>query len=207
METELLSKITLLIKKLDSGIAVNWQSFLLFTVVAFFAAYFGSYIRRKGQDLATKEDVADITKEIEQVKTTYAKQIEIFSHHNRLRIAAIDRRLEAYQEAFTLWSRLRRKVHKNDSEKIPMVQECQIWWEENCIYLDDESREAFISAIHAVALHSDLTGGKADRKEVEDNWAIINQCGKALTKGAGLPSFGKDEIDKLDEIEKLTSKK
>ncbi len=38
--------------------------------------YFASYIKEKGKNLATKEDVDEITDKIESVKTTYAQKIE-----------------------------------------------------------------------------------------------------------------------------------
>jgi hypothetical protein len=40
--------------------------------------YFPSYIGEKAKNLATKEDIADITNKIEQVKVEYAKQIELY---------------------------------------------------------------------------------------------------------------------------------
>lgn len=38
--------------------------------------YFQSYAKKKGEDLATKEDIAGITKEIESVKDSYNKSLE-----------------------------------------------------------------------------------------------------------------------------------
>lgn len=40
--------------------------------------YLPGYIKEKGKNLATKEDVADITNQIEQVKVEYAKQLELY---------------------------------------------------------------------------------------------------------------------------------
>lgn len=40
--------------------------------------YLPGYIGEKAKNLATKEDIADITKKIEQVKVEYAKQLELY---------------------------------------------------------------------------------------------------------------------------------
>lgn len=40
--------------------------------------YLPGYIKEKGKNLATKEDIAAITKQIEQVKVEYAKQLELY---------------------------------------------------------------------------------------------------------------------------------
>src|SRR3990172_11560405 len=114
-------------------------------------------------------------------------------------MAALDKRLEAHQQAYTLWLQLRRSVHKKNTD---VVIKCQKWWEENCLYLDMESRKAFMSSIHAVALHPDLTGGQATNDKVEENWRYINECGEILIRGAGLPSFGETELKEIDEIDK-----
>lgn len=40
--------------------------------------YLPGYFREKGKNLATKEDIAGITKQIEEVKVEYAKQLELY---------------------------------------------------------------------------------------------------------------------------------
>ena len=55
--------------------------YVSFLVVAFIAgfflkSYFPGYFKKKGENLATKEDIADITHQIENVKHEYATQLE-----------------------------------------------------------------------------------------------------------------------------------
>ena len=38
--------------------------------------YFPSYTKKKGENLATREDIHEITRQIESVKTEYAKELE-----------------------------------------------------------------------------------------------------------------------------------
>ena len=206
MEVELIREIISLLKDLKAGVSVNWISIFLIGIIVLIASFLGSYIRRKGQNLATKEDISEITKKIEGIRADYAKKIENHSQHNRLKMAALDKRLEAHQQAYTLWLQLRRSVHNKDNN-FDMVIKCQNWWEKNCLYLDMESRKAFMSSIHAVALHSDLTGGQATKDEVKENWRDINECGEILIRGAGLPSFVENELKAIDEIDESRANK
>src|SRR6266498_2581136 len=84
------------------------------TIGALFLKYLPSYLSKKGENLATKEDIAVITREVEQVRSEYAERLENIVQQNRLlleqtkrkhqlSIAALDRRLEAHQQAYTLW--------------------------------------------------------------------------------------------------------
>jgi hypothetical protein len=207
MEAELIRELISLIKDLKTGgVSVEWISIFIIGLIVLIASYLGSYIRKKGQNLATKEDISEITEKIEGIRADYAKQIENHSHHNRLKMAALDKRLQAHQQAYTLWLQLRRSVHHKD-KNIDMVIKCQKWWEENCLYLDMKSKTAFISSIHAVALHPDLTGGQATTGEVKENWKYINECGEILIRGAGLPSFGENELKEIDEIDESKANK
>lgn len=48
------------------------------TIALLIKFYLPGYIKEKGKNLATKEDIAGITDQIEQVKTEYSKQLEIY---------------------------------------------------------------------------------------------------------------------------------
>ncbi len=60
---------------------------------------------------------------------------------HQLRMAALDRRSEAHQEAFALCRKLVSSVHHENIGEV--VMECQYWWNKNCLYLGPEAREAF----------------------------------------------------------------
>lgn len=204
MEEEVIREIISLLKDIKGGVPISAISLFLLGIIVLITSILGSYLKIKGQNLAIKEDIADITRKVEGIKIDYAKELEDFSHHNKLKMAALDKRLAAHQEAYKMWLQLRRFVH-NKEKSIDIVIKCQIWWEENCLYLDKDAREAFISACHAVALHSDLIVGEVPKEEVSENWKIINGGGEAIIRGAGLPSFGKDELETIDKIGKINS--
>jgi hypothetical protein len=82
--------------------------------------YLPTYLNEKAKNLAKIEDIEGITRKIEDVKHEYMSQIQGLSHQNslileqargqhQLRLAALDKRLQAHQEAYALW---REKKHK-----------------------------------------------------------------------------------------------
>ena len=56
--------------------------FSLFLVIKF---YFPSYMNKKGENLATKEDIAEITKRTEEVQKDFKEQFELFSSDVRFK--------------------------------------------------------------------------------------------------------------------------
>jgi len=94
----------------------------------------------RGKNLATKEDIGHITAIVELIKAQHAAELETLKSRNQLRVASIDQRLRAHQEAFTLWRRLYGAVQQGDIGQI--VQECQHWWDNNCLYLEPEAARA-----------------------------------------------------------------
>jgi hypothetical protein len=192
----------------------RWWLYLILIVIAGAASFLGAYLRRKGEHIATKEDIAEITRKIEQVRFEFSKSMEEVLQQNRivlekfktrhqLRLAALNRRLEVHQEAFTLWRKLLSSVH--DEERIgSVVMECQDWWDENCLYLEPDARQAFNNCYRAAFLHRDLLKGIRNLKDINENWSRVMEAGKVIIKAVELPAI-KDletEVLKLDENQK-----
>lgn len=54
----------------------NWWPIVLLILISGIAIYFRSYIAKKGRNTATKEDIAEITTKVEQVKHEYLSKLE-----------------------------------------------------------------------------------------------------------------------------------
>ena len=98
--------------------------------------YFPTYFAEKGKNLATKEDIASITREVESVRHEYSALLEELRARHQLRTASLDRRLQAHQEAFTQWRALVTGIIESKNAIIA----CQSWWEKNCLYLEPKVR-------------------------------------------------------------------
>lgn len=162
-----------------------------------------AYASEKGKNLATKEDVGEITRIVESARAASARELEEIRHHYRsildtqgqrhqLRMAALERRLQAHQEAYTLWWNLLGAVH--DEQRIgKIVMDCQDWWVKNCLYLDPEARRAFSAAYHAAHMHKDLLRPVLQAEAAKQNWDVLQKAGQAIVRGVDLPSLGESE--------------
>lgn len=55
---------------------LNLAQLIVYTIIVLFTQFVFSYYNEKGKNLATKEDVQELTKKVEEVKTIYAKELE-----------------------------------------------------------------------------------------------------------------------------------
>ena len=161
--------------------------------------YLPSYLAEKGKNLATKEDVKAITGEVESVRHEYSARLESLAHQNRLileqssrrqqlRMAALDRRLDVHQQAYTLWVKLVGSVYRED-QLGDVVIECQDWWQRHCLYLDGSARQAFRDAYMAASYHHGLVKAREDANALRESWATIMRTGELLVTAVELPSI------------------
>ena len=139
----------------------DWRLYLLILAISAIGAFLGSYLRKKAENVATKEDIEEITKKIEVVRSQYNEQLESFKASlqlsNQLKLAALDKRLQRHQEAYTLWLNLLFSL--NDVEKLSLaIDKCQNWWNEYCLYLGEEARFAFKTALIIAGDFINITG-------------------------------------------------
>ena len=80
---------------------------LFFIVSMFLYRYLPSYFGEKGKNLATKEDIGEITKKVEEVRQVYTSELEILKAQLKLTQAQAILYSTAYIERVTkLWSKL-----------------------------------------------------------------------------------------------------
>ena len=185
---------------------------LVFCGGAFLGKYLPSYLSQKGKNLATQEDIGKITREVEQVKSEFRERLEGIVEHlryrNQLRLAALDRRLQAHQEAYALLGKLRSAAHATEPVS-DVFEECNAWWNKNCLYLEADAREKFLSAYYAALNHPELKERTArclspeNRADLAENWKKINDAPEAIVKAVELPSLGEQEhrLDNSSEDE------
>lgn len=173
---------------------------------------FRGYLNKKGENLATKEDIAEITDKVEQAKSEYTERLEEIKQQNRLllehaqyknqlRLAALDRRLEVHQQAFVLWQKLMDVLY--DREKIDeVIRECQDWWVRNNLYLEEEAGRAFRIAYHSASTYcqiytelreADSTERQRREGVLSESWKSVNDAGEAIVKAVELPSLVEEE--------------
>ncbi|WP_445286549.1 hypothetical protein [Variovorax atrisoli] len=174
-------------------------------VIKYYAA---PYLGRKAQNLADKEDIAALTEQVEQVKRQHSELLEAVKVRNQLRMAAVDRRLQVHQEAFTMLRELVRVAHGPEIGK--QVIACQEWWEKNCLYLEPQAREAFSNAYFAAGVHQTLLQASKfqmnlspdqAKKNVENitaNWSRVMGALDVVLESVALPPLTLSEVKAID---------
>jgi hypothetical protein len=162
-----------------------------------------SYLGQKGKNLADKEDIAALTQQVEEVKRQHSELLEAVKVRNQLRMAAIDRRLQAHQDAFTMLRELVRHAHGPEIGK--QVKACQEWWEKNCLYLEPQAREAFSDAYFSAGVHQTLLKSpglqmnpspeqaKQHIENITANWSRVNRALNVVLDSVALPPLTPSE--------------
>ena len=83
-------------------------------VFLFFKLYVSAFIAEKGKNLATRQDIEEITNKIEGVRIQYTLLAEELKARHQFRLAALEKRLEVHQQAFTLWRKLLTFLYKDE---------------------------------------------------------------------------------------------
>ena len=157
--------------------------------------FFSSYLSEKGRNLATREDIGEITRKVEGIRTQYTALVEELKARHQLRLAAVDRRLQAHQEAFALWRKVMSATHTEEIGGV--VIECQTWWENNCIYLEPSVRGAFVTAYRAANDHRTYIQGRAEVQLIQSNWKLITSFPNVLFQAIQLPALSELEAKAL----------
>jgi len=125
----------------------------------------------------------------------------------RYQVITFEKRLEAHQQAFGLClkvSFLCEEALKNSSEYpkefADAVSKAMEWWGNNCLYLDEDSREAMLDALEGV---TDIVA-KQDESSITDyHKSVSKKVAKALARiveGVGAKYI--PEIEKLESLKR-----
>lgn len=149
------------------------------------------YLTEKGKNLATKEDIAAITELVKSVEHKYSVIVHEMNSKQQLRMAAVDRRLQAHQEAFALW---RKMIGTGAEGTGAIVLECQEWWDQNCLYLEPAVRPAFVDAYTGFNTRQQLfLMGGAKASDITDAWTKVAAFPEIMFKSVQLPILSPSE--------------
>ncbi|MCJ7583794.1 MAG: hypothetical protein MUO30_03360 [Anaerolineales bacterium] len=110
----------------------------------------------------------------------------------QLRLAALDKRLQAAQEAMTLWQRLR-VANEKETDELDVLKDCKHWWDTNSLYLTAEARTAFLKAYRATGELLVARARHADWEEMKALSAVIDRAAPIIAESVYLPPIGELE--------------
>jgi hypothetical protein len=121
----------------------------------------------------------------------------------QLRLAALDKRLQTAQDAYTWWMRLRRLPRYDEPDDGTPIEktlrDCRDWWEAHSLFLTAEARIAFRKALSAAMDLAELRSSHADWKDLKLTYEEIDQAGKVIEESVFLPSISELESTRNDK--------
>ncbi|NQU68681.1 MAG: hypothetical protein HQ510_12125 [Candidatus Marinimicrobia bacterium] len=114
------------------------------------------------------------------------------SFKQQLLLTNISTKLNAHQQAFSIWWDIRSNI--NQGEKIyEIVVKAHDWWQNNCLYLYPKSRKAFYNCLLFATSHRDLmivqNPNYDYRKDIKESWDTIIAPGLIIPEEVELESF------------------
>lgn len=111
---------------IENKIKYFWVYILLSVILGMASTFFLEFIKRKGQNFATKSDIKILTNKVESVKYDYLKKIEeykkVLSAKYELEKTLISSKVDAYQLATSLKVTILKRKSNLGSEKELMEQ-------------------------------------------------------------------------------------
>lgn len=112
-----------------------------------------------------------------------------------MKLAALDKRLQVHQEAYTHWLNVTRYMYNYKLVR-PFLDQALNWWDKNCLYLFPEVALEFRRALLKAGNLESIRGGLNPDALVEYQQGIIN-VGGLIQSSMGLPVIGEDEIRRI----------
>jgi hypothetical protein len=125
------------------------------------------------------------------IATSSQAWVSAQDRQNQLRLAAIEKRLTAHQEAYALWRKLVFATIEHEDLSTHTLT-CETWWNNNCLYLDPNSRKAFFDSYMGASHRSSILR-RNDADAGMKNYNIIERAGTAIVAGISLPTIREKE--------------
>ena len=183
----------------------DWLNLVVLLVLVGGGIFFKSYLDAKAQGLAKSEDINKITRKVADIKHEYDLALKAIDNQNQMRTVVAEKRMEAHQRAYTLWLDLKSSLLDDDLNS--KIHECQEFWLENCLYLDQEARIAFNRAYREAHNHRSLykmylgSNDPDGRQYVADAHAHVMKAGGVIEKAVGLPPLHVLDMQTLSDSE------
>jgi hypothetical protein len=103
---------------IDAKVLLTYTQLFAFVLLSGIAAFFGAYIKKKGENLATLEDIKKLTNDVEEIKSTYSKQIEDYKTQLER-----DKKMAKVAEFFAEWA----SEHSDKAKLNGLSMELSVW--------------------------------------------------------------------------------
>lgn len=134
-------------------------------------------------------------------------QLSQQEEHRALKLAALDKRLEVHQNAWTMWNELLFNL-SNPEDLYKASTKAARWFTLNNLYLESNAREAFYSAYMSASFLSD--NPESTRVHERKTWLEwrreVWEAGEKIAKGVELPALEESPEDYAERMTRLASR-
>jgi len=106
----------------------------------------------------------------------------------RYQLMTFEKRLEAHQRAFYWCHKLNVVLNRKDPKEIHKIaDEAREWWDDNCLFLDQNSRQKMIPLFNFANQYANEIEdpNRFDTHVGHHVWSYLNESLKAITEGIG----------------------
>jgi hypothetical protein len=160
--------------------------------------YAGAFLEEKGKNLATKQDIGDITKIVESIKHENNLILEEIKGKHQMRLAAIEKRLQVYQKVYVNLSHIINDLlieNLSDYQKKILIPKIVIDFIDNIIdstiYLSTPIMEIMGNIIWLLQNYTDTDKSEEKRKIHDEIMKISLQVFELIREDVELPPIGK----------------
>lgn len=120
------------------------------------------------------------------------RAIEETKIKERYKEVALEKRLEVHQEAFRRCRKILQRANKENYGKA--FENYQNWWNKNCLYLGEKSRQAFLKMYLGLLIYESEEHTPNTIKAKEKFEDSINETLRLLIEEIGLPWLKEESI-------------
>jgi len=168
---------------------------VVLVAIALLALYLRTLVKSTVQE--SVKDQFEV--EWQNMRQEFEREVEARQRRDKFRLAALDARLAAYQEAFALARQMIRTLHDDEDIRHKVSIECDAFWDSKSLYLGSKARLAFRDAWSSYMSYFMLKEAHRKAAHSSQNKEYINEARndllKAFKKVSGLPGIVEQDID------------
>lgn len=164
--------------------------YLLSAIIGGAITGLGAYLAEKGKNRATREDIGAITRQVENAREEFNSRLEDLKAHHQLRLIAAEKRLHAHQDAYTKCIQIYDAVWMGDKDGlVNAVQQLEIWYPKNCVFLSPKSRQAIRDHARAAYIQGGLLTRGLSTEELVNAHTHMQDAVNVILSEVELPSI------------------
>jgi hypothetical protein len=125
----------------------------------------------------------------QQMRQDFEREQSALERKDRFRLAALDRRLDTHQRAFSLAIEMMSSIHLIQ-ERTAVVEKCETFWKNYCLFLGNRSRQQFKETMNKYFLLDLET-----KQQIKKSEELFKMAEELLKKTESLANVLAEEVN------------